>query len=245
MSQTETQLISSLQGFASTMKAIGQSVQRSWWETWGPPVVSGLITVAGWVVLVLLNKKNNQDLLERQTRELARNSILDALDEYKEFLSDVGFPRFAALRDIIADRTAPDMAMRADARQRSTLDPAIVRSKVIVLTMFDPREYRWRRVLNRDFWIYDGDYKVSNLARRMELTNEEIMIDLFQYEQELLEAIQESNEAAVAFVKQDRKQEAAKRIEDQREQVHTLYKMLNTPAFWQNARPRAKGTQSK
>ena len=58
MAQLDPRLISSLQELVLAAKAIDKGLQTSWWKAWGPTLVSGLITIAGWLVLVWLNENN-------------------------------------------------------------------------------------------------------------------------------------------------------------------------------------------
>jgi hypothetical protein len=74
----------------------------------------------------------------------------------------------------------------------------------------------------------------------MELSHEDIMDGLYLYKDQLDTAMQESKEAAVAFVKSGREQEAITKIDDQSKRVNTLRGLMNTLTFLQGPRTSRK-----
>jgi hypothetical protein len=229
MSQIETQLVITLQQVARAIAAVGQSAQRSPLEVWGPPIAAALISMgiaaAGWLAIDRSNQKNNRDLVELQTRELARNGILDALDDYRDYLADVRWPRAAILRNITATNTEAGSGNGRGA----TLDPVLISSSITALMMYDPRETHWRKQLDRNSWVYAGDPALSNGVRRLELDNEQINMDLFAYRDELLTRLKEGS--AATFLQEERKAESIVTIDGQLDLVSKVHARLNTPEF--------------
>lgn len=236
MSQIETQLVITLQQVARAIAAVGQSAQRSPLEVWGPPIAAALISMgiaaAGWLAIDRSNQKNNRDLLELQTKELARNRILDALDEYLEYLRDTELPLMVMLREEAVKHRGPIAIFDGFSTQsKSVLDCAAARDTITSLTLFDARETRWIGALHRNSWIYDGDSHVSQQATQLEFAHKAIMADQVEYYKELLSKTDEGEDASLAFLEKGRSAEATERIDGQRERIHTVYTALNSPVF--------------
>jgi len=225
MTQFETQLVITLQQISRGIAAVGQSMQRSWWQIWGPSLVSGLITVAGWVVLMLVNQKSNKNLLNLQTKELARTRILDAFDEYLEYLSDIEFPNAVFQRDRAARRRHLEQTEGASERYLADLQMDAT-SVVTTLAMFDARESRWKTVLDRDLPRLQQGKATETKIRGARLAHSKIMTDLIRYAKDMLTVIDVRENSATGFLTNDRDPGQVSAIEAQKQRIWEIYAAL-------------------
>lgn len=244
MSQAETQLMPLLRQLVSAAEGIGQSAYRPYWEIWGPPMLSIVITALGWVVIVWLNQKNNRDLLELQTKELARNRILDALDEYKEFLFDVEDPR----RILERDKALYEKWVVQPDEVRPTgvagLEPTLTISALATLSLVDPRQFHWRKELDRDSWVFETHPDIPPKVQHLTESHHAIMTDFFNYQLSLKYAIERSEEMGVRFLNTGRDAAHVETIGEQRKAVDSLLAALGTPRFLQGRRTAKKPAES-
>jgi hypothetical protein len=240
MTQLDPRLISSLQELVLAAKAIGSGMQRSCWEIWGPPMLSIVITALGWLVIVWLNQKNNRDLLELQTKELARNRILDALDEYKEFLFDVEDPR----RILERDKALYEKWVVQPDEVRPTgvagLEPTLTISALATLSLLDPRQFHWRKELDRDSWVFETHPDIPPKVQHLTESHHVIMTDFFNYQLSLKCAIERSEEMGVRFLNTGRDVAHVETIGEQRKGVDSLLAALSTPGFLRGGRTARK-----
>jgi hypothetical protein len=232
MSEVETRIAITLQQIARSLVTVGQNVDRSCWEIWGPPLLSIAITALGWWVVVRSNQKNNRDLLQLQAKELGRNRILDALGEYLEYLREIELPLMVMLREQAVKHQGPIPIFDDFSTQsKSVLDCAAVRDTITSLTLFDARATRWIGALHLDSWIFDSDSHVSQQATPLESAHEAIMADQVEYYKDLLSKTDEGEDAALAFLLRDRSAASVKEIQGQRKLVNAMRVALGAPAF--------------
>jgi hypothetical protein len=121
MNEVGTQLETSLGQPVLVIKAINQVMAHPWWKLWEPPIVSTVITVTGWLAIVWSNQWNNRDLLILQTREVVRNTHLDALYDYGEHLRNAELPSMTVRRKVTS--TSMDGKLNPDVSLDSSFSP--------------------------------------------------------------------------------------------------------------------------
>lgn len=246
MSPSETtQLVSTLQGVLSAAKAIAVGVPRAWWEVWAAPAVSAFITAVGRGIIVWANQKNNRDLIELQTKEQARTRILDALDDYAEYLRDLEFPRMVILRDEAMHCRVP-LATNGPITEsvETRVNPDAIEGAMASLTLFDTRETRWRSVLHHCSWVYGQDTEMSQKVVELMSAHETIMGDQTQFWVDLEAKRRKSKSALVSFLERERSPEAKQRIDEQFDRIHDIRSELNTPHFFRSHRTRKERSPS-
>ena len=223
MSQAETQLASTLQALVSATKAIAAGVPRAWYEIWMPP----LLTILGWVVLVMVNQKNNRDLIQLQKKDAATNRILDALDSYLQFLADARKPARLLFRDGAAPKQKPtvlasnvhgiDLKVSLDAMQLTLAS----------LTFSDDKR-KWIDVLRREAWIYNSRQGIAEQVEALEESHKTIMSDLIEFETNLVDLDTEGGSSQPRTLHFERNEPSATRIKQQQDAVLTLYADLSS-----------------
>jgi len=222
VSQAETQLLSSLQGLISAMKAIAAGVPRTWYEIWIPPIVTAL----GWIVLVLVNQKNNRDLIQLQKKDAATNRILDALDLYLQFLADARKPARLLFRDGVVSQQRPTV-LTSDANGmdvKVSLDAT--RFTLASLTFSDDKR-RWIDILHREAWIYNNRQGIAEQVEALVKHHKTIMSDLIEFETKLVDPNTEGDSSQLRTLRLERDEPSITCIKEQQDAVLTLYTELN------------------
>ena len=229
MSPAETtQLIHTLQGVLSAAKAIAAGVPRAWYEVWLPPTV----TVLGWIVLILINQKNNRDLVQLQKKDLATNRILDALDSYMEYLDDVEFPGNLLWRDGVLSDQQPTVQGRDEQGLKVFVpNPDAVSLAIASLSFSDLRRRRWIDILHREAWTYDKRQGIVVQVAALQKYHEIIMADLKEFEAKQIGPDTQESSSQPATVILGRDGGSLWHIKQQQDAVSKLYTDLSSSDF--------------
>jgi len=223
VSQAETQLISTLQGLVSATKAIAAGVPRAWYEIWIPPIA----TVLGWIVLVLVNQKNNRDLIQLQKKDAATNRILDALDSYLQFLADARKPARLLFRDGVAPKQRPTVL--ASDVHGINLEVSLDAMQLTLASLtFSDDKRKWIDALHREAWIYNNRQGIAEQVEALEKSHETIMSDLIEFETNLVDVDTEGGSSQPGTLHFERDEPSVTRIKQQQDAVLTLYSDLSS-----------------
>ena len=226
MGQLETQLISTLQALVLATKTIAASVAHAWYEVWLPPI----LTVLGWVALVLVNQKSNRDLLKLQRKELATNRIVDALDKYLEWLDDAGDPRRILWRDrMVLEQQAAIEKCKAKGVEPNGYNENVGRLAFCSLTSSDSRSNRWIDVLHRDAWTYNARQDIVNQVKTLVDSHGAIVSALIEFQLEQLSPDVKEGSPRPSLLLCNRDMASVNAIGLQETRVFTLRKELNSP----------------
>jgi hypothetical protein len=236
MSQAETQLVVVIRQLVAAVSSIGSRTAQSPLDVWGPPiagsVISVLIAIFGWMLIDGSNQKNNRESLRLQTEELARNRVLDVLDEYYEYLFDV-----EDLRRILFEnnglRSKEPMGLSADGVPNSGLvvDVAILEQTITTLALLDSRQFHWINTIGRDSWLFDPKSDTKERFQNCLHRHKAIMDNLFIYTEQLRYGIREGNAYLARRLEAGRDSAAKQQIAEQRAETMTIYATLTRPRF--------------
>lgn len=232
MSQTETQLASTLQALASATKAIAAGVPRAWYEMWIPPIV----TVLGWIVLVLVNQKNNRDLIQLQKKDAATNRILDALDSYLQFLADARKPARLLFRDGVTSEQRPTVLASDVHGMDLKVSLDATRLTLASLTFSDDRR-KWIDILHREAWIYNDRQGIVEQVEVLEKCHKAIISGLIEFETKLVDPDTEGGSSQSGTLRLERDEPSSTRIKQQQDAVLRLYSDLSSSASSGSHRP--------
>lgn len=228
MSEVGTQLVITLQQISRTIAAVGQSVQRSWWEMYGAPILSMVITVAGWIIIVRVNRVSNENLVELQRRDLAINRILDALDGYLGFLDDAEDPSNVLWRDrTLFDHEATIEECKGEGGAAKFLNANAGRLAFASVVLSDSRRSRWIDVLRREAWTFKMHQYIVEQVATLEGFHNDLVSDLVKFEREQLFPEKKEKTAEPSLLSCKRDNESVKAIALQRKRVTFLYEALN------------------
>lgn len=234
MNEIVVELLSVVHQFATDMKNVVVQLRVPRSDVWGPPIVAAgigaLISIVGWILVDRFNRNSNGELLQLQLQELARNRILDALDEYLELLFDMEDPQRVFLREGVLQSEQPLAMTEGVPNSGIMVNVRALERTIMQLTLFDSRHVRWVNTLNRDSWLFDQDQQMLKQFRESLDRHHEITEGFFQYVEHLRYAVQDGNDIAVRTIQQGRDSPSRKLISLQRQEIISFYGRLNRPS---------------
>ncbi len=229
----EITVIHLLRELVLAVEGLERVTVRSWGEVWGAPVISAFTTALGWFVILWVYHNSNRNMVRLQMKERARTAVLDALDEYAQYLRDLRFPKMALQRSGAIHWTPPSSNpwIGATGSVEAHIDCAAAKGIITSLTLFDSRERHWRLTLDHAAWLYDKDAEISQKVCELEKAHNTIMSDQTTFYSEVALKI-ESGEAAVSnFLERGRDSESEKRIDEQYRRIDDVRDKLSAPGF--------------
>lgn len=190
------------------------------------------IAVAGWWFIDRSNRRSNRDAFRLQLADAARNRILDALYDYKDFLTDVQTPsRLFRQGNSTLGGMYPKTRYHFPPKDDDP-DGSRVEMAFRDLALFDPRESAWLKAVHRDAWALGtkkGVSEVLDFLGELEIQHQSIMISLYSYLEQVHNALEQGVAAGVRFIFEGRDEGSSGTIDIQISGIDMFVALLQKP----------------
>jgi hypothetical protein len=229
----EQQALKALNQIAAGIVNSQEETALSWLEKWAPligPILSVGIAVVGWWFIDRSNRRSNRDAFRLQLADAARNRILDALYDYRDFLIDARRParvfvRYKSIRGEVTGRIVPSELSEEEAERYRD---GILRS-IRELAYFDQRQLEWDKATYRDTWALGPQAGLPDRLGELRKRHEAVVYSLFSYEKEVTEAMKGGIESGMDFLVRDRDEVSLRVVEEQLQCVKSFMLSLQKP----------------
>lgn len=216
MTAFEQQVLRALNGIGAELNYFGEEMPISWLQRWASLIgliLSVSIAVVGWILIDRANRRSNRYAFNLQLRDAARNRILDAVYDYRDFLADLRSPSSVFLRDkSFMERVySPRGNLVSDilATRREIL--GILRG----LERFDRRQLGCFKVMQRDAWTLNPQLELPKKLDELRGTDKKVMDSFSEYTKEAGDALGRSADTGIRFVLSDRGQPLKGKTDEQ------------------------------
>jgi hypothetical protein len=235
MTVFEQQALKALNQIAAGTVNSQQAAAVSWLEKWAPligPILSVGIAVAGWWFIDRSNRRSNRDAFRLQLADAARNRILDALYDYRDYLTDVRDPSRLFRQGNSTLRGMYPKIRYHFPRRDDDPDGSRVEMALRDLALFDPRESSWLKAVHRDAWALGTKKEVSevlDLLGELDTQHQSIMISLYSYLDQVRDVLEQGVAAGVRFVFKGRDEASLGTIDNQISGIDMFVALLQKP----------------
>lgn len=216
MTTFEQQILRALNGIGVGLDYFREEMAVSWLQRWASLiglVLSVSIAVVGWMLIDRANRKSNRYAFNLQLRDAARNRILDALYDYKDFLVDVRSPSGVFLRNkSFMERVyTPGGNLLSDFLGARREIKGILRG----LERFDRRRLECFKVIQRDAWTLNPKLELPKKIDELRTRDKKVTDSFLEYMNEAEDALGRSPDAGIRFVLAERGQPLPGKIDEQ------------------------------